>query len=78
MAEIVQFGLQRKQLGRTSVLDFFGHVNVGFGPRIEYQHWRLLNFALADQKREFFLLGAESYEISNYSATLSGFIKLML
>jgi hypothetical protein len=29
MAKIVQFGLQQKQLGRTSVLEFFGHVNVG-------------------------------------------------
>jgi hypothetical protein len=51
----------------------FGHVNVGIGPRVEYQCWSLLNFALADQKWEFLLLGAESYEFSNNSATLSGF-----
>jgi hypothetical protein len=55
-AESVQFGLQQKQLGRTSVLEFFGHVNVGIGPRVEYQCWSSLNFALADQKRELFLL----------------------
>jgi hypothetical protein len=71
--EIVQFGLQQKQLGRTSVLDFFSYVNLGIGPRVEYQSWSLLNSALADQKRMFFLLGAESYEFSNNSATLSGF-----
>jgi hypothetical protein len=29
VAEIVQFGRQQKQLGRTSVLEFFGHDNVG-------------------------------------------------
>jgi hypothetical protein len=73
MVEVVQFGLQQKQLGRTSMLEFFGHVKVGIEPLIEYQCWRLLNFALADQKWEFFLLGAESYEFSNNSATLSGF-----
>jgi hypothetical protein len=50
MAEIVHFGLQQKQLGRTSVLEFFGHGNDGIGPRVEYQCWSLLNFALADQK----------------------------
>jgi hypothetical protein len=33
----------------------------------------LLNFALADQKWEFLILGAESYENSNNSAVLSGF-----
>jgi hypothetical protein len=37
-------------------LEFFGHVNVGIGPRVEYQCWSSLNFALADQKRELFLL----------------------
>jgi hypothetical protein len=73
MVKFVQFGLQQKLLGRTSILEFFGHDNVGIGPRVEYQCWSLLNFALADQKWEFFLLGAESYEFSNNSATLSGF-----
>jgi hypothetical protein len=77
-AEIVQFGLQQKQLGRTSVLEFFGHVNVGIGPQVEYQCWSSINFALADQKREFFLLGAESYEFYSNSAPLSLFTKLML
>jgi hypothetical protein len=62
VAEIVQFGLQQKQLGRTSVLEFFGHVNVGIGLRADYQCWSSLNFALSDQKREPFLLRAESYE----------------
>jgi hypothetical protein len=37
IAKIVQFGLQQKQLGRTPVLEVFGHVNVGFRLRIEYQ-----------------------------------------
>jgi hypothetical protein len=55
------------------VLEFFEHVNVGIGPRVEYQCWNLLNFALADQKWEFFLLGAESYEYYNNSAPLSDF-----
>jgi hypothetical protein len=73
MAKLVQFGLQQKQLGRTLVFEFFGHDNVGIGPRVEYQCWSLLNFALADQKWEFFLLGEESYEFSNNSAPLSGF-----
>jgi hypothetical protein len=50
MAEFVWFGLQQKQLGRTSVTEFFGHDNVGIEPRVEYQCWSLLNFALADQK----------------------------
>jgi hypothetical protein len=72
MAEFVQFGLQQKQLARTSVTEFFRHDNVGIGPRVEYQCWSLLNFALADQKWEFFIIGAESYEFSNNSATLSG------
>jgi hypothetical protein len=72
-AEIVQFGLQQKQLGRTSVLKFFEHINVGIGPRVEYQCLSLLNFALAYQKREFFLLREESYEFDNNSAMLSGF-----
>jgi hypothetical protein len=71
--EIVPFGLQQRQLGRTSVLKFFEHINIGIGPRVEYQCWSLLNFALADQKWEFFLLRAESYEFANHSATLSGF-----
>jgi hypothetical protein len=78
IAEIVQFGLQQKQLGRTSVLGFFGHVNVGNGPRVEYQCWSSLNFALADQKRELFLLRAEIYEFSNNSSPLSGSTKLIL
>jgi hypothetical protein len=69
----VQFGLQQKQLGRTLVLEFFGQVNVEIGPRVEYQCWSSLNFALADQKREMFLLRAESYEFSSNSAVLSGF-----
>jgi hypothetical protein len=73
IAEIVQFGLQLKQLGRTSVLEFFGNDNVGIGPRVEYQRWSLLNFALVDQKWEFLLIGAESYGNSNNSAVLSGF-----
>jgi hypothetical protein len=74
--EIVQFGLQQKQLGRTTVLEFFGHVNVGIGHRVEYQYWSSLNFALADQKRELFLLRAESYEFSSNSAVLSGFDRI--
>jgi hypothetical protein len=73
MAESMQFGLQQKHLGRTSILEFFGHDNFGIGPWVEYQCWSLLNFTLADPKREFFLLGAESYEFSNNSATLSSF-----
>jgi hypothetical protein len=73
IAEIVQFGLQQIQLGRTSVLEFFGHDNVGVGPRVEHQCWSLLNFALADRKQEFSLLRAESYEFSNNSTLLSGF-----
>jgi hypothetical protein len=60
--KIVQFGLQQKRLGRTSVLEFFGRVNIGIGSRVEYQCWISINFALADQKWEFFLLQAESYE----------------
>jgi hypothetical protein len=73
IAKILQFGLQQKQLGRTSVLEFFGHVNVGIGPRVEYQCWSSLDFALADQKWEFLLFRAESYEFSSNSAMLSGF-----
>jgi hypothetical protein len=76
IAEIVQFGLQQKQLGRTSVLEFSGHVNIGIGPRVEYQCWSSLNFALADQKRELFLLRVESYEFSSNSAVLSGFHRI--
>jgi hypothetical protein len=76
IAEIVQFGLQQKQLGRTLVLEFFGHVNVGIGPRVEYQYWSSLNCALADQKRELFILRAESYEFSSNSAVLSGFHRI--
>jgi hypothetical protein len=60
------------------VLEFFGHDNVGIGPRVEYQCWSSPNFALANEKREFFLLREEGYEFSNNSATLSGFTKLML
>jgi hypothetical protein len=74
----VQFGLQQKQLGRTPVLEFFGHVNVGFRPRVEYQCRSSGNFALADRKWEFLLLRAESYEFSSNSAVLSGFTKLIL
>jgi hypothetical protein len=73
IAKIVQFGLQQKQLGRTSVLEFFGHVNVGIGPRVEYQYWSSSNFALTDQKWEFLLIQAESYESSSNSAVLSSF-----
>jgi hypothetical protein len=40
VVKVVQFGLQQKQLGRTSVLEFFGYVNVGIRPRVEYQRWR--------------------------------------
>jgi hypothetical protein len=71
--KIVQFGLQQKQLGRTSVLEIFGHVNLGIGPRAEYQCWSSLNFALADQKWEFLLIWEESYEFSSNSAVLSSF-----
>jgi hypothetical protein len=79
MAKIVQFGLRQKQLGRTPVLEFFGHVNVGFRPRVEYQCWSSGNFALDDQKWGFLLLRAESYEFSSNSVVLSGFsTKLML
>jgi hypothetical protein len=53
------------------VLEFFGHVNVGIRPRVEYQCWSSLNFALADQKWEFLLIRAESYEISSNSTVLS-------
>jgi hypothetical protein len=73
IAKIVQIGLQQKQLGRNSVLEFFGHVNVGIGPRAEYKCWSSLNFALADQKWEFLLVRAESYQFSSNSAVLSGF-----
>jgi hypothetical protein len=73
MAKFVQFGLQQKQLDRTAISEFFGHDNFVIGPRVEYQCWSLLKFVLADQKPEFFLLGAEGYEFSNNSATLSGF-----
>jgi hypothetical protein len=59
----------RQNLG----VGIFGHVNVGIGTLVEYQCWSLLNFALADQKWEYLLLGTESYEFSNNSATLSGF-----
>jgi hypothetical protein len=67
------FGLQQKQVGRTPVLEFFGQVNVGYRPWDEYQCWSSGNFALADQKWEFSLLRAESYEFSSNSAVLSGF-----
>jgi hypothetical protein len=65
IAKRVQFSLQQKQLGRTPVLEFFGHVNVGVRPRVEYQCWSSGNFALADQKWEFLLLRAESSEFSS-------------
>jgi hypothetical protein len=71
--EIVQFGLQQNQLRSYSVLEFFRHVNVGIGPRVEYQCWSSLNLALADQKWEFLLLRAESCEFFSNSAVLSGF-----
>jgi hypothetical protein len=73
IAKIFQFGLQQKQLGRTPVLEFFGHVNVGFRPQVEYQCWSSGNFALADQKWEFLLLRTGSYEFSSNSAVVSGF-----
>jgi hypothetical protein len=76
IAEVVQFGLQQKQLGRTSVLEFFGHVNIGIGPRVEYQYWSSLNFSFADQKREFLLLRAESYGFSSNSSVLSRFHRI--
>jgi hypothetical protein len=79
MAKVMQFGLQQKLLGRTPVLEFFGHVNVGFRPQAEYQCWSSVNFALADQKWGFLLLRAESYEFSSNSVVLSGSsAKLML
>jgi hypothetical protein len=78
IAEVVQFGLQQKQLGRTSVLEFFGHVNIGIGPRVEYQCWSSLNFALADEKREFLLLRAESYDFLVTQLCCSVFTELML
>jgi hypothetical protein len=55
------------------VLDFFGYVNVGIGPRVEYQCWSSLTFELVDQKWEFLLLQAKSYEFSSNSAVLSRF-----
>jgi hypothetical protein len=58
------------------VLEFFGLVNVGIGPRVEYKCWSSLNFALADQKWELFLLRAESYEFSSNSAVRSGFHRI--
>jgi hypothetical protein len=70
---MLQFGLQQKLLGRTPVWEFFGHVNVGIRPRVEYQCWSSGNFALADQKWEFLLLRTGSYEFSSNSAVLSGF-----
>jgi hypothetical protein len=63
----------KKQLGRTPVSEFLGHVNIGFRPRVEYQCWNTGNFALADQKWKFLLLQAESYEFSSNSAVLSSF-----
>jgi hypothetical protein len=51
----------------------FRHVNVGIRPRVEYQCWSSGNFTLADQKWEFLLSRAESYEFSSNSAVLSGF-----
>jgi hypothetical protein len=41
MVILVHLGLLRKQLGRTSVMEFFGHDNVGHWPGVEYQHWSL-------------------------------------
>jgi hypothetical protein len=70
---MLQFGLQQKQLGRTPVWKFFGHVNIGIRPRVEYQCWSSGNFALADKKWEFLLLCTGSYEFSSNSAVLSGF-----
>jgi hypothetical protein len=78
VAKIVQFGLQQKQLGRTSVLKFFGHVNIGIGPWVEYQCCRSWNFALSDQNWEFLLLRAENYEFSSNAFVLSGFHQVML
>jgi hypothetical protein len=76
VAKVVQLGLQQKQLGRTSVLEFFGHVNIGIRPQVEYQCWSSLNFALADQKWEFLLMRAKSYEFSSNSAVLSSFHRI--
>jgi hypothetical protein len=76
IARIFQFGLQQKQLGRTPVLEFFGHVNVRIRPRVEYQCWSAGNFTPTDQKWEFLLLRAKSYEFSNNSAVLSGFYQI--
>jgi hypothetical protein len=73
IAKTFQFCLQQKQLGRTPVLEFFGQVNIGIRPQVEYQCWSSGNFTLADQKWEFLLLRAESYEFSNNSAVLPGF-----
>jgi hypothetical protein len=47
-----------KTARQNLVLEFFGHVNVGIGPQVEYECWRSQNFALAEQKREFLLLKA--------------------
>jgi hypothetical protein len=73
MPKFVQFGLQQKTARQNLDFGIFWYDNVGIGPRVEYQCWSLLNFAFSDQKREFFLLGEESYEFSNNSATLSDF-----
>jgi hypothetical protein len=73
IAKIVQFGLPQKQLGKTPVLEFFGHANVGIRPRVEYQCWSSGNFTLDDRKWKFLLSRAESYEFSSNSAVLSGF-----
>jgi hypothetical protein len=78
MAKSMQFGLQPKTARQNLDFGIFGHDNVGIEPRVEYQCWSLLHFTLADQKWEFFLIGAESYEFSNHSATLSVFTKVML
>jgi hypothetical protein len=53
--------------------EFFRVVVIKVSPCVEYQCWSSLNFALADQKREFLLLRAESYEFSGNSAVLPGF-----
>jgi hypothetical protein len=76
IAKILQFGLQQKQLGRTPVLEFFGHANVGIRPRVEHQCWSSGNFALSDQKWEFLLLRVESYDFSSNSAVLSSFHRI--
>jgi hypothetical protein len=53
MANLVHLGLLWKQLGRTSVTEFFEHGNIGNWLGVEYQHWSLWNPTSTDQKWEF-------------------------